>query len=1168
VRDVNNCITSRDFYIATNGRFVLFVDPAATGDQSGARWSNAFTDLQAALDTAAELAGPASETEVWVKEGIYYPDVQSSTNRNARIALRNRVYLMGGFDGTETSLSQRDISNNETILSGDIGVANDSTDNSFGMMTVRDDVTDHTVVDGWTIRGAFALSTASGNGAIAMIGDVGDLYVRNCTFLYNLSNQGACIAMREVSNTTAQLHVEYSFFAINGFETTSGYIGSAIHVKNQATVFNSFFIENKSGVGGVFYLNPVGADLTITNSTLHSNRTGNVGSVLFDASPGASTLTLQNSIVWDNFGPTTVSMPSTSTFSGNNNIYPGSLNGSNNINANPEFFDAGAFDLRIRHCSPAVDAGDNSFVPSDATVDLSGDPRVVNVVDMGAYENQITPIFLSASEIEAVSCNGGADGSISVNAGGGSGSPLEYSLDGSTYVAAGLFPNLSADTYTVFIRDTGDACVSTEEIVVSEPDALSLSTTVTNVGCQGDLTGSISGTVTGGSTPYQISFDGGTTFQTAQFASQFDITGLGVGNYDLTVVDGNGCTLLSSSPTTVSEPAVLSGTLTPTEVSCNGADDGIIIASPAGGTAPYQYSLDATNFQSQPAFQGLAPGAYDVTFQDANLCMITLSTTITEPTALSLSSDSVANVKCFMGADGFIAVAASGGTAPYTYSNQGSTFQTSSQWTNLTSGSYTILVEDGRGCEATTNVTVDEPDSLNVVVTVTDPSSCTVADGQLTVAVTGGTTPYNYQLDGGSLVSTNVFAGLDDGNYQLTVIDANNCTWSDPIELRDPVTSSVAVVPKGVSCLGEDDGSLTIDVSGGSTPITYSLDGGPMQSENVFGGLSSGTYTIAVNEANGCRQSIQGTVSSPDSLSFTTLLTPIQCAGDDTGQIVIQAVGGSVPYTYSSDGSTFVSTDTLSGLSAGQYTIAVQDANNCEVSEQVTLSEPGALTISLDTIINVSCFGAADGAVLTTASGGSGIISYRLDGSASQSSGQFGQLGPGAYAITANDENQCSVQLDVLIASPDSLQATTSFDGNTLTIVMTGGTAPYSYQLNDEDAQTDNVFENLVDGEYQIEVTDANGCPLSIVEQVVVLAVQPTSEIIVYPNPARDEIRILIADTEATVTLWDLEGRLIGNGKIINGQRRIPVHNIAAGVYQVQVKTRGRVEIIKVRITH
>jgi guanyl-specific ribonuclease Sa len=220
---------------------------------------------------------------------------------------------------------------------------------------------------------------------------------------------------------------------------------------------------------------------------------------------------------------------------------------------------------------------------------------------------------------------------------------------------------------------------------------------------------------------------------------------------------------------TLAEPQALTfGSTGKINVRCNGEADGSVTLNGLGGTAPFAYSIDGTNFQDSNVFAGLQAGTYTFTLKDANSCTTTMNIMVDQPNALSVAATAT-DPLCHGEASGMISAAASGGIMPYTYSIDGSTFQNSNEFTGLVAGSYTVTLKDANECTFMASVTVDEPTALSVTAMLVD-------DNTINATGMGGTGPYEYSIDGTVFQSSGTFSNLSNGDYTITVRDANDCT--------------------------------------------------------------------------------------------------------------------------------------------------------------------------------------------------------------------------------------------------------------------------------------------------------------------------------------------------------------------------------------------------------
>ncbi len=643
-------------------------------------------------------------------------------------------------------------------------------------------------------------------------------------------------------------------------------------------------------------------------------------------------------------------------------------------------------------------------------------------------------------------------------------------------------PNITGlcpGTYVLNIVDV-NGCTAVDSVVIGSIGGPTLNITITDETCDGDNDGIINATASGGASPYLYDIGG------AQQASG-TFNGLAPGNYTVTVIDNNGCI---STANIIINPGPICCTLTATDaftdVSCNGGTDGTITITENGGVPPVQYSNDnGTTFQASNVFNGLAAGTYDIVVEDGDACQVTLQVTISEPPALTIANVPV-DPTCNGYTDGSITVTAGGGTPGYQYSNDnGTTFQASNVFNGLAAGTYDIVIEDANGCQITAQVILTDPPAVAFTTTTTD-ATCGNPDGTITVTVTTGVSPYQYSSDNGATFqASNVLNGLLAGNYDVVVQDANGCTATANVVVNNtagPTINGTVIVD--ASCNGGTDGSITVNVSGGVTPYQYSNDNGAtFQASNTFNGLAAGTYDIVVEDANGCQDAVQVVVNEPTVVTIATAFTDPLCNGSADGTITLTGSGGTTPYQYSIDnGTTFQASNNFNGLIAGAYDVVVEDANGCQATAQVTLTDPPAVTFT-DAVVDATC-GNADGSITITASGGDGNYQYSIDGGPLQASNVFNGVAAGAYTIDVFDGNNCSA---TAIVNVSNIGAPTvnpivfndplcngSCDGD-FTVTVTGGTSPFTYDNGFTNNNT-GVFTNLCAGVYIITITDINGC--------------------------------------------------------------------------------------------
>jgi gliding motility-associated-like protein len=682
-----------------------------------------------------------------------------------------------------------------------------------------------------------------------------------------------------------------------------------------------------------------------------------------------------------------------------------------------------------------------------------------------------------------------SNGSITISASGGT-TPYQYSDDnGVTFQAGNSFTGLAAGTYNLVVQDA-NGCTASGVEVLTNPSAPTIDNVVTtDPNCNGGSDGTITITASGGTTPYQYSIDNGVTFQAGN-----NFTGLPAGTYDIIVEDAAGCQVAST--VTLTDPPALGFTTVDVDPDCNGAATGSITFTASGGTTPYQYSTDnGVTFQAGNAFTGLTAGTYNVVVEDANGCSSTGTVTLTDPAAVTFTTVDV-DPDCNGSSTGSITFTASGGTTPYQYStDNGVTFQAGNGFTGLPAGTYNVIVEDANGCSASGVVTLTDPPALSYTTAIVSPS-CGANDGSITITESGGTSPYQYSIDNGvTYQGSGVFANLPVGTYTIVVLDANGCTVTGIENLTNPSGPSISnIASTDPSCNGLSDGSIIITATGGQTPYQYSTDGGvTFQGGNSFSGLPAGTYNIVVEDQNGCQTAGSITLTDPPVLSFTSVDTDPDCNGALTGSIAFTASGGTTPYQYSSDnGVTFQAGSTISGLAAGTYSVIVEDANGCQSSGTVTLTDPPAITFTSSSA-DPLCNGGSDGTIDVTAAGGTGTLQYSSDGGVTfQAGNQFSNLPAGSYTIVVEDANGCSATATVTLTDPAAItytvvitDASCGNNDGALVFTASGGTGPYQYSTDGGTTfQASASFSNLAANTYSVVIEDANGCQVTGSETV------------------------------------------------------------------------------------
>jgi gliding motility-associated-like protein len=451
------------------------------------------------------------------------------------------------------------------------------------------------------------------------------------------------------------------------------------------------------------------------------------------------------------------------------------------------------------------------------------------------------------------------------------------------------------------------------------------------------------------------------------------------------------------------------------------------------------------------------------------------------------------NVACFGGTTGTATAIATGGTGVYTYSWNTIPVQSSVTAMGLTAGTYIVTVIDGNGCTATGSATITEPATAlsGTIASLANVSVPGGTDGSVTVAGSGGTSPYQYKIGSGVYQVSGTFGSLSAGSYTVTVQDINLCTFDVAITITEPAATLSGSISSqtNLACFGTSTGSITVTGSGGVAPYEYSLNSGTYQTSGTFSLLAAGTYIVTVRDTVLSTFDVSVTITQPTSSvgGSITSQTNVLCFGSNTGSVTVSGSGGTAPYQYKLGAGSYQASGTFATLTAGSYTVTVQDANLCTFDVAVTISQPLAvLSGNIASQTNVSCFGLTNGSVTITGSGGISPYMYSLNGGTFQLSGTFNNLAGAGYTISVQDANLCTANVSVTITEPAVLSlASTKVDvscpgdaDGSITLTISGGTQPYSVIWADGILTQDR--QDIPGGTYSVVVTDKNGCAASL----------------------------------------------------------------------------------------
>ena len=668
---------------------------------------------------------------------------------------------------------------------------------------------------------------------------------------------------------------------------------------------------------------------------------------------------------------------------------------------------------------------------------------VFGCTDQVNFVNTKKPGMEISESATNVSCHGANNGSISL--GIQQGFP-PYSIAWGHGPTTASLNNLQPNTYNYTITDSTN-CQYSSSIEITEPPALSFNATPIAAMCTDD-NGGAQITVSGGTTPIGIQwFDGSTLFARNDLAE---------GDHTFTITDANGCTI--SNMVHVNSVSLLNAQIFKTDVVCSNATNGSASVIPFNAAAPVVYTWSSG--ESVPTISNKPKGDYGITITDANGCRYEDTITIAGPEDfVPLIFMSQNEIYC-NGDLIYFNVNAQGGTPPYT--GDIGTFY-------YGAGNYTFTINDSKGCTTSQTISLTEPPAITLSSTTVD-AFCG-SPGEVTIYASGGVGPYYNTWN--SFTNDITLTGLAPDDYYFDIYDANNCVAYINVTVGGYVEPGATLSTNDVSCNGADDGSIYVEITQGIAPFT--VNNAPYLNPLNFDNLTPGTYAFNIADSAGCTTTLYTYIYEPSPIVVNVDTgIGIQCHGDMLS-ILVSASGGIMPYSGDIGNQ---------NLYAGQQIISIQDYSGCSASVNFTLSEPEAISSTLQ-VIQPDCNNAM-GSVFVSAQGGTGSYTVYIGSSYMVSFTDtitISGITPNQYPVTIEDDNMCSDLSSIYIQNFSQVQASYSSnnvscygmgDGQ-VSIDINGGTAPYF--INGNVATPHEEIDTLRAGSYTYIITDNSGCP-------------------------------------------------------------------------------------------
>jgi len=677
-----------------------------------------------------------------------------------------------------------------------------------------------------------------------------------------------------------------------------------------------------------------------------------------------------------------------------------------------------------------------------------------------------------------ITCNSLDNGSIDITTVAGSGD-FTFNWSDPTIGNSPIASNLAPGFYEVTIIDNQTGCENTLfAIEVEEPAAIDIAATPTDPTCLNN-NGAIDATILGGTGNLNITWTGPGTNETTE-----DISGLAEGEYIVNVTDANGCPQTQTYNISTPDDPTLSAL--PTDALCFLGATGVITATGSSPNGILTYTWSDPTIGDTNIAEDLTTGIYGVTVTDPLDCTAqVLNINVGQPTPIDVqftTTDSDCDVD-----NGTITLNPSGGVGNYSF-----------DWENLPdtqdqngvgAGIYTVTVYDNNDCPATIDIPVEVPNAPEVTFLQTNVDCFNATSGSIDLTVDGNNPPYTFNWTGTNQIIEDPI-NLGAGTYSVEVVDPDGCAAAiagiEIVEGTEIISDNPIVTP---ALCGESDGTITLNIQGGSMPYTYSWNEPTIGDTPNATLLGNGIYLVTVTDALGCTFTESHDVFDPSGVQLQTSQVDVLCNDGNNGSAIVDIQSGINPIsvTWSSPVMPNIPDGLIAeNLVAGAYTAIVTDGNDCTTTLNFDISEPDVLTSISQSSLNVSCFGFNDGGAIAQPLGGTGPYSYSWSNGDDEQE-IFNLSANIEYIATITDANGCIFESPALIlGEPDELE----LSGDPTELICNGGEdaaiqlsivggnigSAINYDWSDNDFDGMDLAEGLSAGTYSITASDVENC--------------------------------------------------------------------------------------------